>query len=93
MSASPPQNGLSEKTPLPRVQLGLVVLVLSLVATAAVAYAKVQGHCSDANLHHTIDQLDARYPQTELVDQRFADLQRTADRIEAKLDRMLERNP
>lgn len=90
--ATSPSNGISEKTPV-RIQLSLVIFVIVTVATAAVAYAKVQGHCDDCGIHHALTELDARYPQTTLVDQRFADLQRTADRIEAKLDRMLEKRP
>lgn len=86
-------NGLSEKTPLPRVQLSLVLLIVSLVATAAVAYAKVANHCGDGDIHHTFEALDERYPTQAMVDQRFEDLQRTADRIEGKLDRMLEKRP
>jgi hypothetical protein len=78
-------NGIGQQTPI-KLQLGVIISLIVLVAGLASAWARVELHVGDESAHHTDRDLDQRYMNREATQARLDEVMRILARIEGELD-------
>ena len=80
-------TGFWRQVAAPQMILALAILLFG----GVMAWARIDGHTHDCNIHHTTAQLDAAYTRRDVYDERQEAVEARLERIETKIDRLTER--